>query len=384
MNKLKATVLSLSLMTVMAGAAVSPALGAIEAYFTGSSPTTIKLIVALPSLFIILTSLLFTTISKKLNAKTMAMLGLLLYIFAGVGAGFVNNIYVLLLLRVVLGIGVGLIAPLSTGLIAYLFEKDEHPKLLGYSTAMNNLGAIIGTILSGWLVSFSWRYSFLIYLLGLFVIILVILFLPKIKLHEGKKSLDKKTLIKISPFVSAMFIVMVIFYTFPSNFSIIVTQNGLLPPELIGLIMSIQGVSALFAGLTLSFFIKKLRWYIKYFSSAMLALSFLLLSFTTNLPLIILGLMVLGIGLGTVIPVLNSQIAYHIEKEKVASAMAIMSAFLFFGQFASPLIIDSIQSLLGLEGAYIPYAIAMTFSLILLVLFLKINVVVEKQIKEEE
>jgi hypothetical protein len=47
MGKLKVTILSLSLVTVMSGAAVAPALGAIANYFSNTDPLLIKLIITL-------------------------------------------------------------------------------------------------------------------------------------------------------------------------------------------------------------------------------------------------------------------------------------------------------------------------------------------------
>ena len=44
-NSLKITILSMSLLTIMAGAAASPALGAIGQYFTDVDPTLIKMII---------------------------------------------------------------------------------------------------------------------------------------------------------------------------------------------------------------------------------------------------------------------------------------------------------------------------------------------------
>lgn len=192
MGKLKVTILSLSLVTVMSGAAVAPALGAIANYFSNTDPLLIKLIITLPALFIIFTSLLFSSLSSRLSSKTIAISGLFLYIVGGCGAGFVNNIYLLLAFRSILGIGVGLIMPLSTGLIAYFFDKNEQSKLMGYSSAMNNLGGVIATTLSGYLVSLDWRYSFTIYLLGLLVMIMVVEFLPKAEIRNTKIALMQK------------------------------------------------------------------------------------------------------------------------------------------------------------------------------------------------
>ncbi|MBE0600391.1 MAG: MFS transporter, partial [Firmicutes bacterium] len=116
MRTLKFTILSLSLATVMAAAAVSPALGAIARYFTQASPLMIKLIVTLPGLSIIVTSLLVNTFIKRYESKKVAILGLLLF-SAGSAAGLADNIYMILAFRIVVGVGVGLVMPLSTALI---------------------------------------------------------------------------------------------------------------------------------------------------------------------------------------------------------------------------------------------------------------------------
>ena len=378
MGKLKVTILSLSLVTVMSGAAVAPALGAIADYFNKADPLLIKLIITLPSLLIIFTSLLFSFISSKLSSKAIAVIGLFLYIVAGCGAGFINNIYSLLVFRSILGIGVGLITPLSTGLIAYFFDKNEQSKLMGYSSAMNNLGGIIAMVLSGYLVSLNWRYSFAIYLLGLFVMIMVISILPKAEISRTKNSIDKQSLRKIAPYVFVMFITMVIFYTVPSNFSIIVTKEKLIPTSFIGLLMSVQNITAVITGLALSVILKKVGRHTKYFAPGMLALGFFSLSFTNHIITLVFGLAALGVGLGTLVPVLNSQISLHVDKEKMTSAMSIMSAMLYLGQFLSPILIDGLQSILRLQGLQMPFYLAMILSIALMISFVKVPIFVAK------
>ncbi|WP_020613781.1 MFS transporter [Sediminispirochaeta bajacaliforniensis] len=378
MRKLKITILSLSLVTVMSGAAVAPALGEIANYFSKVDPLLIKLIITLPALFIIFTSLLFSLISSRLSSKTIAISGLFLYLIGGCGAGFVNNIYLLLAFRSILGIGVGLIMPLSTGLIAYFFDKNEQSKLMGYSSAMNNLGGIMATVLSGYLVSLNWRYSFAIYLLGLFVVILVIWILPKSKMGKTKSSIDIKSIRKIAPYVFAMFITMVIFYTVPSNFSIIVTKENLVPTSFIGLLMSVQNITSFIIGLALYSIVKNVGRYTKYFASGMLALGLLGLSSMNHVITIIFGLFSLGVGLGIMVPLLNAQIALHVDKEKMTSAMAIMSAMLYLGQFSSPIFIDGVRSLFHLQGLQMPFHFAMILSIALMISFIRIPISIAK------
>ena len=99
----------------------------------------------------------------------MALIGATLYVIGGCGGAFADNIISLLIFRALLGIGVGFLMPLSTGLLGFYFDKKDQTRLMGYSSAMNNLGGIIASVAVGLLVAMSWRYAFAVYLLGIVV-----------------------------------------------------------------------------------------------------------------------------------------------------------------------------------------------------------------------
>ena len=113
-KRVMATILSMSLLTVMAGAAIAPALGIIKAHFSQANDLLVQIIVSMPALLIIVTNFFFLSISRCLRTRAIATTGLLLYVTAGAGCFFVNDIHVLLVMRAMLGISVGLIMPLST------------------------------------------------------------------------------------------------------------------------------------------------------------------------------------------------------------------------------------------------------------------------------
>lgn len=374
MKKIKVIILSLSLVTVMSGAATAPALGSIAAYFKDVDPIMIKFIITIPSLFIIFTSLLFGQIVSRISAKTIAIIGLILYIVGGCGAGFVNDIYLMLLFRMFLGVGVGLIMPLSTGLIPYFFDKNDQSELMGYSSAMNNLGGIIALGLSGILVSINWRYSFAVYLLGLLELVLVVLFLPNVNLKKTKSKIDRDSVRKILPYIMSMFVIMLIFYTIPTNFSMIVTKESIVPTTLIGVLMSVQNFAAFLVGIKLSIFTKKFKGNTKNVAISMLIIGFFIMGFTSSVSLIILGLVFLGIGLGMIVPLLNAQISLNIEKEQAPSAMALMSFMLYLGQFLSPIIMGFFIKILNLNNIRAPFYLAGVMAIVLLISFKRIAI----------
>lgn len=196
MNKLtKPTILSISLVTVMAGAAVAPALGTIALAFSNTNPVLIKMILTIPSILIIFVSLLAGKLTEKFTKRSILIAGLIFYICGGFGGSFANSIYQLLFSRVILGVGVGLIVPLSTTLIADFFSGDERTSMMGYSQASANLGGIITTILSGALSKLSWRYAFYVYLLGVLVLFLIIFALPEPDKKRNKCSRKNKNAI---------------------------------------------------------------------------------------------------------------------------------------------------------------------------------------------
>ena len=147
----------------------------------------VQLIVSMPALLIIVTNLFFLPISRRLRTRAIATTGLLLYVLAGAGCFFVDNIHVLLVMRALLGISVGLIMPLSTGLLAYYFPPEEQARLMGLSAAMNQMGGVVATLLAGLLATIEWNYAFLVYLIGLIAVVMVWLWLPDEQLGSANK-----------------------------------------------------------------------------------------------------------------------------------------------------------------------------------------------------
>ena len=109
MNKkmLAPTIISIGMATVMAGAAISPAMGLIAANFPDAHPTLIKLILTAPSLMIIPFTFISSYLTTKLSKRTIVLIGLVIYVVTGVGAQFTNSIEALLAFRFALGAGVG-------------------------------------------------------------------------------------------------------------------------------------------------------------------------------------------------------------------------------------------------------------------------------------
>lgn len=223
---LKPAILSVSLLTIMASAAVSPALAKISQAFPGVPQTAIKLILTLPSLAIIPFSLASGWLTARLKKRSILLVGLLLYTFGGVGGAFARNITELLLSRCILGAGIGLLMPLSTTLISDFFDGPARTRMMGLSGALTNVGGVIFLSASGWLACFSWRLSFAVYSLALVTLVLVARWLPE---PPSAASRVKAHRVRLSPgvfyYAALGMLMMIAFYAVPTNLALFIEQE---------------------------------------------------------------------------------------------------------------------------------------------------------------
>lgn len=221
----KISILSISLLTVMASAAISPALAKIRQAFPGADITLVKLVLTLPSLLIIPFSLLGGWLVSRMKKKNILLIGLFIYFLGGVGGGFAQSITQLLIIRGIFGIGVGLIIPLSISLIADFYEKEERAKMMGLSGSVSHFGGVVFLLLSGWLACISWRYAFGVYGLSLLIMFTVFFWLPE---PESKTSAGLvKSKLPGGVYVCAMLgaLMMVAFYAAPTNLAMFIENE---------------------------------------------------------------------------------------------------------------------------------------------------------------
>ncbi len=74
------TILLLSMLTIMAAAAVAPMLGILSEHFSTESDLAVRMILTLPQIIIIPSSLLVGRLSRRYAKRHLLIIGLLFYI----------------------------------------------------------------------------------------------------------------------------------------------------------------------------------------------------------------------------------------------------------------------------------------------------------------
>lgn len=367
---LTATILSMSLLTVMAAAAIAPAMGIIKEHFSNASDILVQLIISLPALSIIITNLFFMKISSFMRTRTIAIIGLLLYVVSGTTCFFLDNIYLILIMRALLGVSVGLIMPLSTGLLSYFYPPEEQARLMGLSSAMNQMGGVVGTLFAGFLSSIEWNYSFLVYLFGLVALLMIMKWLPNEKLETSNKrgkAFEPRQLLKFHPSIIGMLLLTMIFFVFPTNFAIISSCQLHLDTGTITLLMVALDLLAFFVGLIFGKLMRLFRNVIKYFPPLCMIVGYIFYAEANNITMLLIGSAFIGLGNGIGVPYLLTIASIKGGKNSATTVMPLISAALYLGQFISPIIMLSLSDVLFTNNDIVgPYKVAVVISVIFL------------------
>jgi EmrB/QacA subfamily drug resistance transporter len=118
-------------------------------------------------------------ISDMYGRKKVFLIAAAVFTLSSLACGFVDNIYVLVLLRAAQSLGGGAFMPSASGIVADHFGKDRD-RALGMFTSILPIGGIVGPILGGVFVAFwSWRGIFLVNVpIGILLIVLAAKFVP--------------------------------------------------------------------------------------------------------------------------------------------------------------------------------------------------------------
>lgn len=374
-NKLlKPTIISISMATVMAGAAISPALGLIAEAFPEASETVIKLILTAPSIMIIPFSFLSSYLTTKLTKRIIILLGLVIYLIGGVGAQLMSTIESLIAFRLILGAGVGLVMPLSMSLINDHFEGSERTVMMGYNSAFSNVGGIITMLLAGWLATFGWRVPFNVYFLGLFIFIMVFFFLPKGEVqkpvyHESKKKIS----FAVYGYAIAMGAIMVAYYSVSTNIALYLEQNNLGGASLAGTVVAFTTVGGMITSLLLVQLEMTFKKFVIPTMLLAMGIAFLILTYTMSVPLVMLGVCMVGFGQGSLFPIITLRVLDNVQFHQADRAIALTSSMTFLGQFISPLVLDGVGKLANNTAIRFQYgtlAIAMLIAVLISAIYI--------------
>ncbi len=242
--------------------------------------------------------------------------------------------------------------PMSTALIAQYYAGPERVQMMGWSSSMTNLGSILANLLAGYLTLITWRWAFGIYGIAMLVLLAAIVAIPRHRPTVNAGALSRAPLpLSVYGWAAGMFFLMLGTFAIPVNMALFLTENGIGGSRESGIAVSLMTGTGFVAGLLLRSIRKVLGASIFVVMLVAVGAGFWLLSQALTFPAVLLGMVFIGFGNGCLMPMLFVGASEVTEGSRTVSAMAVMTALIFIGQFCSPLLLDALSHLLG-DGSY--------------------------------
>lgn len=177
-KKLMIAIMGISLVLSTSGA-ISGTIPLMEKHFANMSTATVELIVTIPSFSGIFIPLLAGFIEKVTGKKLLALIGLGVTAICGIIPVFTGNYALILFSRIMVGVGISLLTPLSVSYITDLYDEVKANELLGYRNSFINLGSTVLLFLAGYLIKIGWHTAYWVFALALIPLLMTIFWIPK-------------------------------------------------------------------------------------------------------------------------------------------------------------------------------------------------------------
>lgn len=171
-------IMGISLVLSTSGA-ISGTIPLMEKHFANMSTATVELIVTIPSLSGIFVPLLAGFIEKITGKKLLALIGLGVTAICGIIPVFTGNYALILFSRIMVGVGIALLTPLSVSYITDIYDKERANELLGYRNSFINIGSTVLLFLAGYLIKISWHSAYWVFALALIPFLMTLFWIPK-------------------------------------------------------------------------------------------------------------------------------------------------------------------------------------------------------------
>ncbi len=151
-------ILAVSLV-ITSGTAISPALPTMQLTFSSYPTTLVNMVATIQQVPAFIVLLFSSQLASKYGIKRIVGIGMLLMGIAGVAPALLSNIWLVLLARLIFGIG--MTNSLAIALINLYYDGGDQAQMLGERSAFEPIGVCVINLLAGLLLSISWQASFL-------------------------------------------------------------------------------------------------------------------------------------------------------------------------------------------------------------------------------
>ena len=367
----KIALLSLSLILTSAYS-VSIVLPSLLQHFSEYTTAQVEILISAPSFAITVMIVLNAWLSRYMKDRPMIVGGLLLLSVSGMVPVFVQEYPVVLASRIFLGIGIGLINAKAISIFSEYYEGREKATLLGYRGSAEVLGSAVMTLVAGKLVLIRWNLVFWVYALGFVIVLLYLVWVPG-SMETGqsagsqsagaeKESLEaeadekrecwKKEVLTIAYALFAGFVIC-IYCSNSLRVPMLILEKKLGTESEASIILTLMMLMGIAAGV---YFGKLTMWWkekLPGLGCLMLGAGMLLTAYAGSLPLIGIGISIVGFFYTVLVTYSFHQISEQIPQSSINTATSIVLVGCNLGAACSPFVLKWMGRFS--EGVSVPF-----------------------------
>lgn len=341
---LKVTLLMVSSLTIMSMITISASLPDMAADFSEVpyGALLVKLSLSFPALFIALSAIVAGLLIDRAGRLKLLGWALLLYAIAGTSGYWLENLYLILLGRAVLGICVGFTMTIATTLIADYFQGRERQGFAGLQIAVMSVAGILFITLGGYLAESDWRLPFLLYASALFIIPFALHYLKEPTVVQERN--HSTPTVNPPPVIWLVFanvmLMWILFFIIPIQIPFYLKDIGIEQNSLIGIAIAASTLFSAVGSISFSRLKDRLSYRQIFMAGyALMALAYLVIALGSTYVSVLTAMLLAGLGMGIMIPNANIWVMELAPPATRGREIGRLTTFWFVGQFLSPLIL---------------------------------------------
>ena len=391
LNAVRSVLLMIALLSATLGmcgeALITP--GADQMFKHFENDNFVNFLLSGPNLVSMFASITAGIIGRYIDKKYVLTFGMALFVAGGVFGMAIDNPGYMIFMRCLVGLALGFTNVTAISIITSMYEDDNRrSRMIGILNAgMYTMGMVI-TIVSGWVCElFGWKAMFNLYALGIISILLVILFIPRIKADirveeesHGPESGLKGWKFKLAVMCVGYWILQVSYAMIIFFVSVYSDETGLGGPAYAGVMTAVIHAGALAGALCFGFVYPKLKRYSMAAGMVLFLVGYIILILLPYTTTVMIGCVILGFALATAFSQLLMRAGIIAPKKSVSVSVGISAAAMGFGYFASTFIMTFLKTIIGVDSMLevMPYVFVANVVL-MIVTFIYITVTNKKE-----
>jgi MFS family permease len=243
--------------------------------------------------------------------------------------------------------------------------------MLGLQTSFNNLGAIVLSLLGGFLGAGTWHTGYLAYVIVVVPIFLIVTFcLPgrPPKQQEDKAVPATKINGTVIYYTALCVIFIMVYNVYATNVAMFTLETGLGNAATAGIANSVALVGGIFGGLVFGKITSRLGKMTMAAGMLLCCIGFLLTYVSSSLTLALVAAFIAGTSISLFMPQVMTSAMQELADEYKTMGLSIIATFGSLGAFLSPIVFTNSATSLGDTSVKFRFLFAGIVSLVLAVL----------------